>query len=76
MSISEAIQIVESEMSPHKVIGLGETDEQFILGLDNDNEGYETVDKKTGERGFMWVWDFIDLFDEGKAKILNIDTIQ
>ena len=67
----DACKLIESKHQPYKVAWMGETEEIFILSLDNDDEGYETVDKRTGETGFMWVWDFADLVDNGKVKGLN-----
>ena len=73
MTAEEAIQIAELTKKPCKAIGLGETDELFIVVLDNDDEGYETVNKNTKEVGFMWMWEFGHLVAEGKAKKLDIE---
>lgn len=72
LTVKDACNLIESNHKPYKVVWLGETEELFILSLNNDDEGYETVDKHTGKTGFMWIWDFADLVDDGKVKERDI----
>ena len=58
ISLTEAIKIIQAS---EEITYLGETDDTYLIVLNNDDEGCETVNKTTGERGFMWTWDFIDL---------------
>lgn len=75
LTIDEAIRSVESNNKPNQAIGAAETDELFIIALDNDEEAYKTVDKESGAIGDIWIWDYIDLNDEGKIKVLDINSI-
>lgn len=72
----EAIDRIENTKSKDKVLYIGETDEVYLLSLDNDDEGCETVNKQTGELGFMWIWEYLDLAENGKVKDLDIEEIR
>jgi len=71
LTIEEAIEIAKATSPSNKVIGLGETDTDFIILLNTGGESYVTVNKDTKAVGKMWFWDFGELVDKGKAKILK-----
>jgi len=73
LTLEEAIKIIESEKNNRKVIHSGESDDKFVFLLSDNNgdESYDTVDKKTGEIGWMWFWDFGILVTDKKAKWIN-----
>lgn len=73
INLKKAIGIIEKGHSPYKVIGVAETQDKYILALDNDDESYYTVNKNNGEESFIWIWDFIELIKSGKAKKINMD---
>lgn len=75
VGVKEAIGIVESKNPKNKVIGVSETEDMYILVLDNDNEGYETVNKNTGENSFIWVWEYMELSKAGKTKNLKMESL-
>lgn len=72
IQLKEAIDLIEKQKQPYIVKAAAETDELYILSLNNGSEGYETVNKSTGETGFMWIWEYMDLAQEGKAKRIVI----
>ena len=71
IQLKEAIDKIKVLKPDHKVIGLSETEDIFIVLLDTDDEGYETVNKKTGELGFLWFWEYGQLSIEGKIRDLD-----
>lgn len=74
MQAIEAVKKVDSKKEP--VIGIAETNDMFILALDNDDEAYKTVNKNTGDIGSIWIWDYMDLTDRKDFKKLNIDEVR
>lgn len=71
LSIDEAIKKVETSNKGNKVLRAGETEDEWVFLLDNDEEAYAIVNKNTGELGSMWFWDFGYLVTNGKAKIIK-----
>lgn len=72
-TLNEAITAVEEAKKPYKVIGLSESNEEFIFTMSNDDEGATTFDKQTGSIGFIWNWDYIEAAQAGKIKRLNLE---
>ncbi len=70
MTIEDAITIVRKHNQKDKVTWTGETEDMYMILLDNDDDGYETVNKKSGALGFLWMWEAMEL--NSKGDIWNI----
>lgn len=75
LTAKEAFDIF-NKANPNKTIcSMAEVDSMYIIcPVGNDNNGYDTVDKITGEIGFIWVWDYADYVLEDKVKEIDIST--
>lgn len=67
ITLEEAKNKIQKE-HPEEIVRVCESLELYIFGLNNGDEGYQTVNKKTGETGFMWIWEFGELYMDNKIK--------
>ena len=65
ITLDEAKRIMKELHPEDSVVRVCETPDMYVLGLSNDDEGYDTIHKLTGEIGFIWYWEFADLYDSG-----------
>ena len=73
ITLDDAKNKIQKEHS-EKVVRICESPDLYIFGLDNGDEGYQTINKKTGEIGFMWIWEFAELYMDNKIKELELKT--
>ena len=69
LTLNDAVQLAETRFGL-RVTAVGETEDLWVLYLDNDDESYVTYNKNTGKQGEMWIADFIDLIEKGKTKVI------
>ncbi len=85
MTAKEAYKIMESNLKENTYItGMAECTNNYVFGVMErgdegkyrDISGYDSVDKNTGEVGFMHFFDYADEIEAGTLKEIDISTFQ
>lgn len=72
ITLKEAINLVKKNNSNKEIIGISETDDAYIIAIDDGKEGYESVNKNTGEESFIWIWEYGELVLDNKVTVLDL----
>lgn len=78
LKIFDAISIIlkDKKATINDITAIMETPTHFIIALNNDDEGYEAVNKNDKSHTFMWIWEYADEIDAKRVKELDINTIK